>query len=435
MRSRRAACVAVAIAAAAAVTGTAFAQSDGKGAGEESDANGGSAPSCSELQDEADPDALAGWLRDGGEVLETILEEPEQHRAQVLVREVRPRDGAPDCPIRYGYRVDAEYFYPASAIKTVAAVEALRFVEEWNGADRTPELGLDRVLWYRRAEDFDPPSSTAYRWTRGGPLGEIVENSLVVSSNDAFNELFDLVGHERLNRGMWEAGLESLRLHHRMFSKRTAEEQKWSPRIAGQTGTDDEGNPIRKTIRSERRSELELPPIPADRVEVGERHTSFRTGEFHDEPMDFSAKNYISLDDLQKLMVGLHRPNLLEDVDPWGLGPHRKFLAEMLDKHPEADSESKQEELVRRFSPMLPGVREVLDADRISYRNKAGRAYGFHVDNARIVDRETGREVFVAAAVYVNENGALNDDEYEYEEKSYPFLRGVGRAVAQHVIP
>lgn len=434
MRSLPAVLAALGFAAAAALPATTLAQSEEVDAEEGSAERAESPPTCRELQNEADPDGLASWLRDEGGGLETILDAPEQYRAQVLVREVRPRDDAPDCLIRHGYRVDAEYFYPASAIKTVAAVEALRFLDDWNGKGRTPELGLDSVLWYRRPEQFDRLESTDYRWSRGGPLDEIVEETLVVSSNDAFNKLFDLVGHERLNRSLTEAGLESLRLHHRMFSKRTAEEQKWSPRVAVQTGEDDDGEPVREQICPERRSELDLPPTPADRIEVGERHTSFLTGEFHDEPMDFSAKNYISLEDLQKLMVALYRPELLDDVDLSGLDAHREFLAETLGKHPQAESEEKQKELVRRFSPMLPGVTDVLEGDRISYFNKAGRAYGFHLDNARIVDRETGRELFVAAAVYVNENEELNDNEYEYEKRSYPFLRGVGRAVARRML-
>lgn len=391
-------------------------------------------PSCEKLQHEIDPGALSEWLRSEGEVVKSIVSDAKTHRAQVLLREVRSRESASDCVIRRGFRVDAEYVYPASAIKTVAAVEALEFVQRWNARDESTDLGLDSVLWYRRPADFENLEETDFSWSHGGRLRDIVEETLVVSSNEAFNKLFDLVGHEQLNRGMWDAGLESVRLRHRMFSKRTVDEQKWSPNVAVETETDDAGEPSRETIRPERTSALELPDVAVDRVKVGERHTSFITGEFHDEPMDFSSKNYISLEDFQKLMVALHRPDLTEDVDFSDLGEYREFLTETLGSHPEADSESKREELARRFSPMLPGVRDVLADDRITYQNKAGRAYGFHLDNARIVDEESGSEVFVTAAVYVNENEELNDNEYEYDEKSYPFLRAVGRTVARHIL-
>jgi len=391
-------------------------------------------PSCGTLQKNLKDGGLEKWLRAEGEVMESVLSAPETHRAQVLVREVRRREGAPDCLLRRGFRVDAEYVYPASAIKTVAAVEALRYLERWNAVGRSPRLGLDSVLWYRRPVDFENLEETGYDWTRGGRLRKIVDRTLVVSSNEAFNRLFDLVGHEQLNRDMWEAGLESVRLRHRMFSKRTVDEQKWSPKVAVETGEDGSGGSGRETIRPERTSELDLPEAPVGGLEVGDRHTSFITGEFRDEPMDFSDKNYISLEDLQRLMVALYRPELIEDAAFSDLVAHRAFLAETLGSHPEADSEAQREELVRRFSPMLPGVEEVLDGGRVDYRNKAGRAYGFHLDNARIVDRESGAEVFVTAAVYVNENRELNDNDYEYDEKSYPFLRGVGRAVAKHLL-
>ena len=80
--------------------------------------------SCAELQEEADSEELEEWLRTEGGATEEILEHPERYRAQILVREIVSREGAPDCVVRRGFRVDEEYVYPASAIKTVAALAA-----------------------------------------------------------------------------------------------------------------------------------------------------------------------------------------------------------------------------------------------------------------------------------------------------------------------
>ena len=60
--------------------------------------------------------------------------------------------------------------------------------------------------------------------------------------------------------------------------------------------------------------------------------------------------------------------------------------------------------------------------DDIRIFNKVGLAHGFLIDNAYIVDMENRVEFFLSAVIYVNENEILNDDTYEYDEISIPFL-------------
>jgi hypothetical protein len=372
--------------------------------------------------------------------LHKVLDNPEIYRAQVALAEVVERPDQPDCLVRRDWRVDAEYVYPASAIKTTAAIAALEWLHRREQAATEPKVGLDSVLWYRRPADFDRLEETTWEWNRGGPLREIIEQTLVVSSNTGFNRLYDLVGHEPLNRQMWQAGLESVRVKHRMFSRRTVAEQKWTPRVALEVPADPEGDDdaggatVFETVQPARRSELTFPATEAGRMKVGQTHVDFITGEYRAEPMDFGPKNYMSINDFQAMMVAIFRPELIDRVSFDELGPYRDFLVEMLGKHPEADEPAKQKELIRRFSPMLPGMAEAVDRERLTVYNKAGRAYGFHIDNAYVVDRKTGRQFFLTAAIYANENEKLNDNDYQYESVTYPFLAAVGEVVARRVL-
>ena len=399
-------------------------------------------PTCAELQKRADQTPLKGGLkkhRESATYPPKILESPEIYRVGVRLAEVVERPGASDCLVRRDWRVDAEYVYPASAIKTTAAIAALEWLNRREQAGTKPEVGLDSVLWYRRPADFDRLEETTWEWKRGGSLGEIIERTLVVSSNTGFNRLYDLVGHEQLNRQMWEAGLESVRVKHRMFSRRTVDEQKWTPRVAvevpAEQGGEDGGEAtVLETIQPARRSELTLPATEAGRMEVGQTHVDFISGEYRAEPMDFRLKNYMSLADLQSMMVAIFRPELSDRVSFDDLGPYRDFLVDMLGKHPEADEPSQQEELIRRFSPMLPGMAQAVDRERLTVYNKAGRAYGFHIDNAYVVDQKTGRQFFVTAVIYANENEKLNDNDYQYETVTYPFLRAVGRMAVEQLL-
>ena len=82
---------------------------------------------------------------------------------------------------------------------------------------------------------------------------------------------------------------------------------------------------------------------------------------------------------------------------------------------------------------LLPGLERVLPKERLTIYNKVGQAYGFSVENAYVEDTASGRGFFLAAVVYTNADGVLNDDKYEYAEVALPFLANLGEAVARAV--
>ena len=85
--------------------------------------------------------------------------------------------------------------------------------------------------------------------------------------------------------------------------------------------------------------------------------------------------------------------------------------------------------------------------ESIYYVNKAGKAYGFHVDNAFIARGQGGarigsdghskgrlnKGVIITVGVYVNADRVLNNDKYEYKKISVPFLNAIGYAVGRYL--
>lgn len=59
--------------------------------------------------------------------------------------------------------------------------------------------------------------------------------------------------------------------------------------------------------------------------------------------------------------------------------------------------------------------------------NKIDQSYGLLADNAYVADLARGVEFSLSAVVYVNADGVLNDDRYEYDTIDFPFLRELGR--------
>ena len=70
--------------------------------------------------------------------------------------------------------------------------------------------------------------------------------------------------------------------------------------------------------------------------------------------------------------------------------------------------------------------------DHIKIFNKVGLAYGFVLDNAYIIDQKHGVEFFLTAVVYGNRNGVLNDNIYDYDTLTIPFLSALGDAIYKY---
>ena len=370
------------------------------------------APSpCDAVQEERDrnpilPDLLEEYLSEDARAL---LEDPETHRLQILIAEVVELDDEYTCLVKHGFRVDAEYFYPASSIKTLASAAAIIKFDSL--------LESDAELWFHNPDDFTEQSDALddadFDAEHFDTLRNIIDDTQIVSSNPGYNRLFDLVGHKSLHQVGKDMGLKSLRMNHRFFSQRSPAQERWSPRISiSEAGVDgDADDPELEEFLAPRTSTIELTPIEIEGIRVGESY--IESDEVIDEPMDFREMNYLSLADHLRLMVGLLRPQVLQDTISrpfrklqWT--SHHALLRQAMERDPEEFAEERGydlgEDVQRRFKPMLSGIGEYLDADIVSYFNKGGRAYGFHTENAYIVNRTNDRAVFVAATAYVNEN-------------------------------
>lgn len=322
----------------------------------------------------------------------SVLQNPGKFRVQIIVSFQTPEG----CLSQWIYRADEEYFYPASAIKTVASLEALRLAEELG-------VGLDETV---RFQDLEPAETS---------LRKLVEDTQIISSNLAFNRLYEFAGQDRIHQYFWSQGFSSLRLLHRMFSKRTLAEERIVPAIEICRGEPCAFEPLLPS-----REGKSVTVEKSANTLIGESYVDPLSNELKSEPMDFSVKNAFDLRDHQKL----NRTLIFGEFPGLSLA-NRNFLLETMSREPESS--------VTRFKPLTPG----LLGPRVRYTNKAGRALGFHVENAALSDpsRPLGQcpVLFVTAAIYVNEDGRLNDDQYEYDTISFPFFEALGREVSAYL--
>lgn len=329
------------------------------------------APTATDEAPSSGEDAvLARVFREGGSKF-AVTQTPDVYRLQVLFTEIT--DGA---LVRHAFRVDTEYFYPASAVKLPLAVAAL-------AREGTTEDGGGGAL--------------------PAPLVDDVRRALIGSDNDAAARLLGTMGNRAANERLWSFGVASARVRQRSPVPR-----------------DDDGS-------------FEIPVDDMPGMVVGDARSE--GGKLIPEGMSFQDKNRVSLQDLQDLLVKVVRPDLggtLEGVSPEA----RTVLEDALRTLP---SESKSPsfdpaqypDLAQK--PFLAGAMRVLPRERLHVYGKGGRALGFSVENSYVVDRKTGRGYFLTAAVYTNEDGVMNDDVYNYGVAT-AFLVDLSEALTRRVL-
>lgn len=141
--------------------------------------------------------------------------------------------------------------------------------------------------------------------------------------------------------------------------------------------------------------------------------------------------NRTSLRDLQELLVAVMRPELAGIAAPHLSTEDRDALIASLRTLPSELDPRATSALDRLHKPLLDGVQNALPGRPVRVYGKGGRAYGFTIVNAYVVDETTGRGVFVAAVVYSNDNDVINDDRYDYVKLGAPFFTHLGAVVAR----
>lgn len=342
----------------------------------------------------------------------------------------------PDGPtlVRDRFEHGPDYFYPASAVKTCAAIAAARELRRIGESVGEP-FGLDTPLRYQPlfaddvVEDADPSHVRDGSITAGHDMRKV----FLVSDNAAYNRLYELAGNEAVNRAMRDAGLSRTRILHRLSEFRSAEDQLRTPRVElleRPGGAVLAATPERTSAFAETNDDL-------SGIVLGDRHT--RGGEVVDGPMSFVRKNYMPLVDLVDMNVMLLRPDVRVpgragtgfDLTPGD----RAFIAEAMaqtpreSRDPVYDPVSYPDEY-SKF--LLPGLLRLREASELTVRDKVGRAYGFSVTNSQVIDERSGRTFFLAATIYTNPNGVVGDGVYDYE-RADRFFADLGEVIGRAV--
>jgi hypothetical protein len=353
-----------------------------------------------------------------------VLNQPDSFQYQLIYTRIdRDKNNEPHLQNFY-FNVDRNrYFNPASMVKlptALIALEKLHSLEE-KGVNRSTTMLTDSG--YAKQTSVTHDSSAANYLPS---VGHYVKKIFLISDNDAYNRLYEFNGQQTMNQRLREMGYKDTRITRRFVTMNEDQNRHTNP-IRFMDGD--------KLLYAQPPAFNELPFDFSKKYLVGKGHFN-RDDSLVNEPMDFTTHNNFPLEDMQQILQAAIFPNSLPEKQRFHLTADdylflHRYMSELPSEsdYPKYDT-SEYFDSYTKFFLFKAGRSKIPSHIRVF--NKTGWSYGFLTDVAYIVDFAHKVEFMVSGVIYVNKDGILNDDKYEYEQTGYPFFKEVGNIIYQY---
>ncbi|MGB4773264.1 MAG: serine hydrolase [Chitinophagaceae bacterium] len=357
-------------------------------------------------------------------LFQRVLNHPEEFRYQIIYTEInRDKKNRPRFKNYYLNVESLAYFNPASTVKLPLAILSLEKLHELrkHGLDMHTPMQFDSSrAWHRTLyQDSTSPNGLP-------SIAHFIRKALLVSDNDAYNRMYQFVGQQETNRRLQQMGYTDLRIT-RQFMGLTPEQNRYT-------------NPIR-FVREDRSLIWQQPeaynPDPFDFSHINRLGIGYLNAKdsLVNEPIDFTFANNLTVAHLQGILQALMFPkdvpaNMRFNLDQQDLD----FLYRYLSQYPSESDDPKYDTAKFYDSYVKFFFRDESHAmpPQVRVFNKVGWAYGCLTDVSYVADFTNKVEFILTATIYVNADGILNDDKYEYEEVGWPFLYQLGQTIYRY---
>jgi hypothetical protein len=371
------------------------------------------------------PALLDSLLQQRPESFGNICQNSKAHRLQIIYTRIdRKADGSPRFKhYRYPATVP-DYFYPASVVKLPVSVLALEAVNKLS----TKGITRNTPLKHEALEGISEEALIDSTMRNGQPsVAGYIKKIMLVSDNDAFNRLYELLGPAQINTRLAKLGYDRTQIIHRLSRSLTETQNRTtnSVRFCDESGKTLLNFPQRYNDQ----------PYPKRSDQIGKAW--YRGDSLVNHPMDFSGKNRLPLDELHDMLIRIVFPEAYAVDQRFQLAADdRSFLLRCMSQWP-TESRYPNYSADTSFYPayckfLLYGAEKEIPDPDIRIFNKVGDAYGQLTDAAYVADFKNGVEFFLSATIYCNADEVLNDDRYDYETVGFPFLKQLGRMVLEY---
>lgn len=379
---------------------------------------------CASSQSRTDAELRNILAADTDSLLQHVLQHPEIYHYQVIYTQInRDKNNKPSFT-NYYYNYDSlHYFNPASTVKMPLAFLALEKLNDMKirGVNKYTTMQFDSAYSRQTIRHRDSTAET------GLPsMAQFIRKAFLVSDNDAYNRMYEFLGQQTINRRMHEMGYPDFRITRR-FMRMNADENRHT-------------NPIRFMDKNGELIYLQQPAYNKDSFDYSHINKMGRAymnadDSIINEPIDFTKANNVTLFHLQQQLQSVMFPQSVPRNRRFRLSADDySFLYRYLSQYPSEsdwpkyDTAKYYNSFVKFFfrnssHEMPPNIRVF---------NKVGWAYGCLTDVSYVIDLENKVEYMLTATVYVNSDGVMNDNKYDYDDIGYPFMYKLGQAIYRY---
>ena len=350
----------------------------------------------------------------------SVLANPSIFKYQIIYTQInRDKNGVPHFT-NYELNADSnQYFNPASMVKMPLAFLSLEKLNELNksGVNKNITIQFDSN-YQRQVAMYKDASAPNEKPT----IAHLIKRAFLISENDPYNRMYQFMGQGEINRKLHQKGYSTARIT-RQFMGYTEEQNRHTNGIRF---IDEKGNNIYTEAPKYNTDSFHFGPP----VLIGNAHWN-SNDEVVNAPFDFTKHNNISLEDMRKMLQAVVFPASVEKQNRFNFKEEdRLFLLQYLSQYtsetnyPKYDTTHFYDSYVKFFfqdstHSMPNGVRVF---------NKVGWAYGFLTDVSYVLDTKNNIDYMLAATVYVNSDGVVNDSKYDEATVGFPFLKQIGTA-------
>lgn len=354
-------------------------------------------------------------------VSKNVLQDPTSYRLQIIYTQInRDKQNNPSFK-NYYYNYDAaNYYNPASMVKMPLAFLSLEKLNEIKkpGLNKFTRMQYDSNYSGQKLLLKDSTSETGYP-----SIANFIKRAFLISENDPYNRMYQFIGQEAINDRLHNKGYNRLRIT-RQFMGYSEEQNKHT-------------NPIRflqddgSTLYEQDGGYNTKPFDFTKHFLLGKGYLN-KNDSLINEPFDFTKHNYIPLEDFQQVLQSFLFPNSVPEKQRFQIQKEdRDFALQYLSQYPSETSYPKYNDSIFYDSYVKFYFQDSTHKmpSNIRVFNKVGWAYGFLTDVSYVVDLKNKIEFMLSSTIYVNMDGILNDDKYEYESIGHPFLNDLGKAI------
>ena len=360
-----------------------------------------------------------------------IIKNKDKYEVQILYTQINRDESNTPTFTSYGYNLDSlRYFYPASTVKMPIAFLALEklnviYISRQSGQPTkysTIQIDSARAPQTAVTVDSTAPNNLP-------TVAHYIQKIFTVSDNDAYNRLYEFLGQNYITNTLAGRGYNETRIMHRLSAPEfDIEANRYTNPVRLYNGED-------LQFQADEIYGLGGATVPVKNTLKGVGFAK-EDGTIVNQPFDFSKKNFISIQDLQKMLKNVMFYEYVEPSTGFstldeGIGDFDFLFKAMstLPRESKAPIYDKDEYYDSYGKFFMFGDSKENIPDNIRIFNKVGWAYGYLTDCAYIVDFENNVEFLLTATIHVNDNQIYNDGKYEYEEIGLPFLSNLGKVI------